>query len=70
MRVASAVLHFNEGTAGLKRVFDNLNLNTVSKTVSSSAKKDKIRLRNMDKKNTSPVKKRRKQLRAIKKGLV
>ena len=70
MGVASAVLYFNEGTAGIKRVFHKLNLNTETSSVILSHRKDRTRIRGMNRKSLTPVKKRRKQLRAISKGLL
>jgi len=62
MGVNSAILSFNEGTAGLKRVFEYLNMTRGVKTSSGSLKKDKRRLSNMKRKEKSPIKKRRVQL--------
>ena len=70
MGVASAVLYFNEGTAGLKRVFRKLNLNDVTSTDNIAYTKDRKRVRDMNRKALEPVTKRRKQLRAISKGLL
>ena len=70
MGVNSAILSFNEGTAGLKRVFEYLNMTRGVKTASGSLKKDKRRLSNMERKEKSPIKKRRVQLRGISKGWI
>lgn len=70
MGVNSAVLHFNEGTAGVKRVLNFLNLEIGAKTILSSSRKDKARLSNMARKDTLKVKNRRRKLRAIRKGWV
>jgi len=70
MGVNSAILSFNEGTAGLKRVFEYLNMTRGVKTSSGSLKKDKRRLSNMKRKEKSPIKKRRVQLTGISKGWI
>lgn len=70
MGVNSAVLHFNEGTAGVKRVLNFLNLEIGAKTILSSSRKDKARLSNMARKDTLKVKNRRRKLKAIRKGWV
>ena len=68
MGVHSAVLYFNEGTSGVKRVMDHLNLEIGEKTVLFSNRKDKARLSNMARKDTLEAKNRRKTLKAIRKG--
>jgi len=68
MGVQSAVLYFNEGTAGVKRVMKNLNLDIGVKTAMFSLHKDRARLTNMAKKETLKSKNRRRKLRSIRKG--
>ena len=66
--VNSAILSFNEGTSGLKRVFEYLNIPHSGKTVTGSLKKDKRRVSNMERKEKTFIKKRRIQLRGLSKG--
>jgi hypothetical protein len=61
-------LSFNEGTSGLKRVFEYLNIVHSGKTVAGSLKKDKRRVDNMERKEKTINKKRRIQLRGFSKG--
>jgi len=62
MGVHSAVLCFNEGTSGVKRVMKYLNLDIGAKTAIFSFRKDRARLSNMARKETLKCKNRRKDL--------
>ena len=65
--IHSAVLHFNNGTDGVRDVFSNYGLfGTVTNTKSS--KHNVSRVKQMNKKSTEKVKKWRKDLWTIKKG--
>jgi hypothetical protein len=70
MGVNSAVLSFNEGSSGIYRVFKHLNLDLGKNTITSSVKKDQKRLQNMVKKGQPQKKRRRKDLRGIRKGWI
>ena len=71
MGVNSANLSFNEGSSGIYRVFKHLNLDFGKNAITSSVKKDQKRLQNMVKKGQPKKKKRRrKELRGIRKGWI
>ena len=65
--VASAVLEFNNGTQGIKKVYENAGLHFGKFITAACKKKDKIRISIMTHKSSDSVKKRRKKLRAIRK---
>ena len=66
MAIHSAVFHFNDGTDGVRDVFSNYDLfGTVRNT--NSMKHNISRNKQMNKKSTEKVKKRKKDLRIIKK---
>ena len=65
---ASAVLYFNDGCKGLKRIFQRLGIKNGVYTMKLGAEVDQHRVCNMNRKSTQRVKRRRKQLRSIKKG--
>ena len=70
MGVNSAILSFNEGSSGIYHVFKHLNLDFGKNTIISSVKKDQKRLQNMVKKGQPKKKRRRKELRGIRKGWI
>lgn len=65
---ASAVLHFNTGPIGIINVMKRLGIEKGHFTNAGSDKKSRKRMKSMERKNTDRFKKRRKQLRALKKG--
>ena len=65
---ASAILYFNDGCEGINRVFKALGFQPGAHTLNLASEIDHRRIRNMKRKSTEKVKKRRKQLRSIKKG--
>ena len=69
MGVSSAILYFNDGTYGLNRVFEFLNINFDLKNSLAFHQKDSKRLKNMLKKDSTKIKKRREKLKAFKKRL-
>ena len=66
MAIHSAILNFYNGTDGVRDVFSNYGL-FVTVTNTKSIKHNIIRVKQMNKKTTEKVKKRRKDLRTIKK---
>ena len=66
--MASAVLEFNNGTQGIKKVYENAGLHFGKFITAACKKKDKSRISIMTHKSSDSVKKRRKKLRAIRKG--
>ena len=67
--INSAVLHFNDGENGIKSVFNYFGLSG-KLFLEKSEKKDNARNKQMKRKLTDRVKKRRKRLRTIKKGFL
>ena len=65
---ASAILYFNDGCKGLDRVFSSLGIPMGNYTRTLGAKIDHRRISNMTRKSSEKGKKRRKQLRSIRKG--
>ena len=65
---ASAILYFNDGCKGLDRVFSSLGIPMGNYTRTLGAKIDHHRISNMTRKSSEKGKKRRKQLRSIRKG--
>ena len=67
MAVNSAIINYNDGTAGMKNALVSLG---IKGTVTSlkTKKHDVARVKRMNRKSSEPVKKRRKTLRSIKKG--
>ena len=66
--VASAVLEFNNGTQGIRKVYENAGLHLGKFIAAACKKKGKSRISIMTHKSSDSVKKRRKKLRAIRKG--
>ena len=66
--VASAVLKFNNGTQGIRKIYENTGLNFGKLITAACKRKDKNRISIMIHKSSDSVKKRRKKLRAIRKG--
>ena len=65
---ASAIMYFNDGCKGLDRVFCSLGIPTGNYTRNLGTKIDHRRIQNMTSKSSEKVKRRRKQLRSIRKG--
>ena len=65
---ATAVLFFNNGSEGITKVMDRLNLHTGSFCRIGAVSANKKRIRNMEAKSSESVKKRRKHLRMVQKG--
>lgn len=63
-----AVLSFDKSKSGLRRAFDNLNLKFDYKTVTASVSRNKRRVSNMGRNDTTRVMKQMVQLRGITKG--
>ena len=66
--VNSAVLEFNEGPSGIHSVLNHFSIKSGIFTKKASAEKLKVRVRGIDKKESEAVRRRRKQLRSIRKG--
>ena len=66
--VASAVISYNEGTKGLLSVYRKLGIEPGHYTVSGFQKCDIARVKEANRKSTDRTQKRRKKLRAIRKG--
>ena len=64
----SAVLDFNEGPSGIHSILNHFNIDSGIFTKISSAEKLKARVRGIIKKESEAVKRRRKQLRSMRKG--
>ena len=68
LSVNSAVLDFNEGPSGIHSILNHFNIDSGIFTKISSAEKLKARVRGIIKKESEEVKRRRKQLRSMRKG--
>lgn len=68
--ISSAIIAFNEGAKGLGKVLENLGIKEGKFTSLNHEGRDRKRKLNADRKKTDNVKKRRKTLRAKKKGLL
>ena len=67
MAIHSAVMHFNDGTKGVMNVLSSFGI--AGKVTCAKSRLHNInRVKQMNKKSSKPVKKRRKTLRSIKKG--
>ena len=66
--VSSAIINFNEGVCGIIGIFETLNLNPGYFTHRFCVQHDEKRINNVELKTTVEIKRRRKRLRAIKKG--
>ena len=66
--VSSAIINFNDGFCGLIGIFGALNLNPGYFTQRFCIEHDEKRIENMELKTTVEIKRRRKRLRAIRKG--
>ena len=66
----SAVIEFNEGANGVIRVFEKLGIAIGKETLGGTAKKNKTRIKKMNLKTLDITKKRRKQLKNVKKGFL
>ena len=67
--VSSAIINFNEGLAGLKRIFNKINLDFGFYS-EGATKKDTDRMRHTKRKSTETFMTSRKMLRGIKKGFI
>ena len=65
--VSSAVIHFNDGCTGIIPVLEKLGLTFGNMLLSSYKKRDLNRIKSMEVKTSTPVKRRRKKLRADRK---
>lgn len=70
MGVASAVISFNDGLSSVVKVYEELNVIPGDFTFEFCSKKDTSRVTVMERKSSVEVKKRRKHLRAVKKGFI
>ena len=70
MGVNSAILHFNDGSSGIQSVFNCFGISTGRVSRFSMEKSDRRSVVNAQNKASEKSKKRRKKLRAIKKGLL
>ena len=68
--VNSAVLHYNEGACGISNVFSYFKIDNGCYMEKISIKKNKVSIRKMDIKSSEDGKTRRKNIRAVKKGLI
>ena len=68
LAVSSAVLHFNDGQRFLEKLFYKLQMNVGINVSEYCLRKDSERVNKMEKQCSTPVKLRRKKLRAIRKG--
>ena len=65
---SSAVIEFNDGKCGAQKIFKALGMTTGRFTRQGCIKKDRVRISNSGNKSMESTKKRRKQLRAQRKG--
>ena len=65
---SSAVIEFNDGKCGAQKLFKALGMTTGRFTRQGCIKKDRVRISNSGNKSMENTKKRRKQLRAQRKG--
>ena len=70
MGVNAAVLDFNEGAKGLSRVLQQYCIDIGVFMLDGSDKRNKVRVQSMKRKAMEKTRKRRKQLRSIKKGFI
>ena len=70
MRVASAVINFNDGSCGILNVFTNAGMQAGYFTKMFCLKKDESRIQRMDKKTNKQTKQQRKRLTVIRKNIV
>ena len=67
---ASAVINFNDGMSGFEKLFRRLNLSFGVNTKKGAIEKDEQRIKNMKNKSQGNVKRKRKKLRAVRKGYI
>ena len=67
---ASAVISFNDGMSGFEKLFRRLNLSFGVNTKKGAIEKDEHRIKNMNNKSQGNVKRKRKKLRAVRKGYI
>lgn len=70
LATASAVISFNDGACGLLPVLTELGIEPGSKMSQASRNADAARIKNIQHKSSEKQKKRRRQLRGIKKGFI
>ena len=70
MGCCSAIINFNDGLRGIIDVFDKLNLKSGHYTNTFCENSDNTQITSMENKTTDKQKHRRKQIRAVRKGLV
>lgn len=70
LSVFSAVINFNEGFSAIQMVFQELGISAGQFFMHGGSKKDTSRVRNILRKSSESVQKRRKKLRAIRKGFI
>ena len=68
LQMASATMHFNDGTRGLLNLFEKCSIEPGHFTVMGCAKYDALRVARMNTKGSTSSKKQRKRLRAQLKG--
>ena len=68
--VNSAILHYNEGACGINNVFSCFKIDNGYYMEEGSIKRNKISIRKMNLKCSVGGKTRRKNIRAVKKGLI
>jgi len=68
--VASAVINYNDGLGGIRKVFDRLGLSPGSYMISGSWRKDVSRVKNMARKSSTEQKLIRRKIRGIRKGFI
>ena len=66
----SAVSYFNDGCNSIINVMDKLGIKPGIFTINACNERDKTRIRNSEHKNTDAQKKRRKHIRAVRKGIM
>ena len=66
----SALIEFNDGQLGICKVAEKLGLSSSFSMIAHSYTEDKIRIKESIRKSTEKVKKRRKKLRAVRKGFI
>ena len=68
--VNSAVLHYNEEACGISNVFSYFKIDNGYYMEKGSIKRNKVSVRKMDIKSSEGGKKKRRKIRAVKKGLI
>ena len=63
-------ISFNDGMSGFEKLFTRLNLSFGVNTKKGAIEKDEHRIKNMNNKSQGNVKRKRKKLRAVRKGYI